>query len=58
MIPMNNETATRTAVDLAKILCQSAGEKCAINRSTANSIADFIETMEYRLTHKESETAK
>lgn len=58
MIPMSNGDATKAAVELAKALCQASGDSYRIDKDTANQIADFIETMEYRLTHKESETVK
>lgn len=50
MILMNDEYATQTAVELAKILCGSNRDKLFIDVDCANNLADFIETLENRFT--------
>lgn len=50
MIPMNENSAIKYSVEIAKILCESRGEGYRINAESANKIADFIETLQKRFT--------
>lgn len=53
MIPMNEEAAIKCSIELAKALCESCGEKIYPDADGANMLADFIETLQARLTSRE-----
>lgn len=56
MILMNKEAAVETSIEIAKILCAKCGDKYSIDASSANQIADFIETLQKRFTEGAEET--
>lgn len=56
MILMNKEAAVETSIEIAKILCAKCGDKYSIDASSANQIADFIETLQKRFTEGAEKT--
>lgn len=53
MLTMNDDAAIRSSIEIAKILCSAHGDRLTIDADGANEIADFIETLENRLTCKD-----
>lgn len=58
MLPVNDNYAISTAVELAKILCESNGNSLTLDADGANALADFIETLERRLIGSENQPDK
>ncbi len=56
VIRINDSSAVQFAIDLAKTLCSNPHNGISLDASGANFLADFIETLENRLTSKETQT--
>ena len=52
MIQLKDDDAVKYSFELAKILCEAQGERLFANANSANSLADFIETLQNRFTCK------
>mgnify|MGYP006953403770 CR=1 FL=1 len=56
MIPMNQASAIKYSIEIAKIMCEREGNGLSVNRGSAEELADFIEILQNRFTGKRSET--